>query len=309
MTSRGTLRTLLSMLISFGLSAQSLQITRQQQMDFGSLIAEPAGGSITLTPESQLVPGPNRRVRPFLEASPRGAMFRITGPPGRRISVAVDPPSPAFASRLRISEFRLGLPSSDCQLNAQGYLDLQLGATLDVSAGNQSGPFLQNSVRLVVRDRDASSKSKDPDTLTAACPIRVVLRAPLSIERRQDLSFGDILLRPEGGQLCVEPGGRYFWKDQRRPEFLRTKPRTALFLVSGSTDAQIEVRIPTGSIYLKNVAGHTVRLKDFTTDVDRSIRLPDAGPLSFEVGATLELAPNQAPGAYQGTFQVSVNYL
>jgi len=309
---RGLITLLLLTLGATGLLAQALQVTRQQGLDFGHLIAESPGGSLTLTPESQLILGADRRVRGFQTASPHGALFRITGPPGRRVHVELDPPSPIFQSpsgRLRIATFQLGLPSPDGQLNGQGFLDVFVGATLDVSAGNQSGLFLLNSAQFIVRDRDAKGSSREPDTFSTPCPIRAHVRAPLTLERKQDLSFGDILLRPEGGQLCVEPGGRYYWKDTRRPDFIHAKPRPAQFLVCGSGDAMINVQIPTATVMLRNAAGQTVLLKEFTTDVDRSIRLPDAGPLSFEIGATLVIGANQAPGAYSGTFTISVNYL
>jgi Mat/Ecp fimbriae major subunit len=60
------------------------------------------------------------------------------------------------------------------------------------------------------------------------------------------------------------------------------------------------------STTLSDGAGHTMTLATFTNNAPAAFNA--AGNLPFNVGATLTVGANQAPGTYTGTYTVTVNW-
>jgi hypothetical protein len=61
-----------------------------------------------------------------------------------------------------------------------------------------------------------------------------------------------------------------------------------------------------GSVTLADGAGHTMTLGSFATNAPANFN--GSGNLPFNVGATLTVGANQAPGTYIGTYTVTVNW-
>jgi hypothetical protein len=60
------------------------------------------------------------------------------------------------------------------------------------------------------------------------------------------------------------------------------------------------------STTLSDGAGHTMALGSFTSNAPANFN--GSGSLPFNVGATLTVGANQAPGTYTGTYTVTVNW-
>jgi Mat/Ecp fimbriae major subunit len=79
----------------------------------------------------------------------------------------------------------------------------------------------------------------------------------------------------------------------------------SVFFVSGESGSPVTVVLPT-SIFV-NSGANTMTVDTFQSNPPSPYNQPASGQF-LSVGGTLHVAANQAPGAYSGTFDVSVNY-
>ena len=85
------------------------------------------------------------------------------------------------------------------------------------------------------------------------------------------------------------------------------------FDVTGEPNSTYSVTLPTASINLVHdgsgiLSGTTTTLSDSNFLENSTETLSASGTESFQVGATLNVAKNQAGGVYTGTFDVTVAY-
>lgn len=81
----------------------------------------------------------------------------------------------------------------------------------------------------------------------------------------------------------------------------------AIFIGVARPNRMVVLNLPNGQITLSNGTGGTMTVGNFTTDGVRNRRTDANGIVSFRVAATLNVAANQADGAYSGTFDVTLN--
>ena len=79
----------------------------------------------------------------------------------------------------------------------------------------------------------------------------------------------------------------------------------ASFNVTGEGSQAYAITLPSSATL--NSGGNTMTVDTFTHDAGGSPAL-SSGSDSFNVGATLNVGASQAPGAYTGTFAVTVGY-
>lgn len=84
----------------------------------------------------------------------------------------------------------------------------------------------------------------------------------------------------------------------------------ASFTVTGSQSAMVIVTLPSSAATLTRSGGtETMSLDGFNTNPNGAFQLDQTtGQGTFQVGGTLHVASSQVPGAYSGTFDVSVEY-
>ena len=90
---------------------------------------------------------------------------------------------------------------------------------------------------------------------------------------------------------------------------LVSSPASARFAITGAGSdnrAYILSLPPNGSVALRSGA-NAMALNDFVSSAPGGGLLP-AGAQNISVGATLQVAPGQAPGNYTGAFQVTLEY-
>lgn len=83
----------------------------------------------------------------------------------------------------------------------------------------------------------------------------------------------------------------------------------AQFTVSGTPNAVFTISLPAdGTVLLSDGASHTMALNGFISSPNAVGTLSGGGSQLITVGATLTVGNQQAPGAYSGSFTVTVNY-
>ena len=137
----------------------------------------------------------------------------------------------------------------------------------------------------------------------------------LSLSNARGLDFGRFVAG-SGGTVIVSPAGL---RSRTGAVVLLTSPNAgqALFnasrisgIGSGSgtdTTTAVSISLPAnGSVWLTGSGGGTMAVNNFVSTPAATGSFQ--APMTLTVGATLTVAPNQAPGTYTGTFSVTVNY-
>lgn len=133
----------------------------------------------------------------------------------------------------------------------------------------------------------------------------------LSLSNVRGLDFGRFVAG-SGGTIIVSPAGL---RSRTGAVVLLTSPSAgqAIFnanRISGSgadSATAVGISLPVnGSVWLTGSGGGTMAVNNFasTPAATGSVQ----APMTLAVGATLSVAPNQAPGTYSGTFSVIVDY-
>ena len=151
-----------------------------------------------------------------------------------------------------------------------------------------------------------------PATPLAAAPVgstgeTVVLR-PLTLVKVEDLDFGALIATPVAGTATVNPldssvsttGG---------VTAVSSATSAASFAGARSLRGPVQIRIPTAPITVTRAGGtQTMTVSNWTLDGHKTFVVGPNEAFEFNVGATLYVAANQAPGTYVGLFNVTVNY-
>lgn len=154
-------------------------------------------------------------------------------------------------------------------------------------------------------------------TATATADAKALVLRRLSFIKVQDMHLGDIIpsttsagtvrLYPNGTRTAT--GGIVLVGNTHQP---------ARFAGAGTNGRQVAISLSSNTIWLTG-PGTQMRLRNFeigstptailsTTPTLFRINSP-TGSFNFPVGGTLEVARNQAPGEYTGTFTITLNYL
>ncbi|MEO1406448.1 MAG: DUF4402 domain-containing protein [Pseudomonadota bacterium] len=136
----------------------------------------------------------------------------------------------------------------------------------------------------------------------------------LTINTVQDLDFGTIVPNATlAGTVLVRRGSNN--NSECSAELICLKPGTrARFRVTGEPNRVVDYSNPT-QITISNAAGDTMIVDTFTgagSGNDTSYRgfqtLRSSGLARFNVGASLQVNPDQPLGVYTGTFTITASY-
>jgi len=142
-------------------------------------------------------------------------------------------------------------------------------------------------------------------TITATTSAKVV--KPLVLNRLQDLDLGTVMLGSgsfSGATLSLSAGG------------VRTCPvqitcsgatQVAAYNVAGTNNMVVRISTPDVLLVNQSDGSKTLQLK---VDGPTSVVLTSSGPpgVDFQLGGSIKLDSTTAPGLYQGTFNVTVDY-
>jgi len=163
------------------------------------------------------------------------------------------------------------------------------------------------SIILIVFSASAFSQSA---TATATATIVT----PITISKTgTDLSFGNIIPSATlAGTVVVAPDGTPTYNDvtSSASPTATAAVTAAVFTVTGTPDATYDITLPSGNVVLDGPGTNEMNANDFESDPDASGQLSTPGGTQIlRVGATLDVAANQAAGTYTSApFTVTVNY-
>jgi len=143
------------------------------------------------------------------------------------------------------------------------------------------------------------------NSASASFTASVNIIEPISIQTTSNMNFASIDAR-EGGSITLNPNnirttsGSVHLSD-------KTGATAASFRVTGQRGSTYNISLPKSSYILSN-GSQKITIRDFTSDFKSGDIKGEEQ--SFKVGATLDINPNQEPGAYTSLnpMQVTVNY-
>lgn len=127
---------------------------------------------------------------------------------------------------------------------------------------------------------------------------------PISLQKATDLAFGGILASSAAGRVVLAPDGT---RSASGGAVLAASSgvSAAVLRVAGEPSTSFTLSLP-GTILMQAGAAQ-MTAEAFTSDAAVT-RLDATGRLEVHLGATLNVAPGQAPGLYAGSFLVTVAY-
>lgn len=131
--------------------------------------------------------------------------------------------------------------------------------------------------------------------------------AAISLMNTQALAFGGFVAG-SGGSVVIAPSGAR--SASGGVVLIASRAGAAAhFSVSGDPNFTYAISLPVnGTVMLSDGAGNNMSANDFTSSPSGIGQLSGAGTQQLAVGATLVVGGNQPPGAYSGSFMVSVDY-
>jgi hypothetical protein len=129
-----------------------------------------------------------------------------------------------------------------------------------------------------------------------------------TITPANDLSFGSFVAS-NGGTISVTVGNGRSTSGGVIAVQQGAAVTPAQFRVSGTGGASVAITLPADNVVVLNDGqSHTMSLRSFVSSPSGTGTLDGTGKTVVRVGATLVVGNAQAPGAYFGTFPVTVNY-
>ena len=129
--------------------------------------------------------------------------------------------------------------------------------------------------------------------------------APITITSSQPLTFGDIGAGSNASVIDITPAGVRSL-ESGDATLGATAGTAGVFDVSGEPSKAYTVTLPTAPVTLSDGGVNSMTVDNFVSDASGIISA--SGTDSFNVGAKLNVAANQAAGSYSGSFSVEVVY-
>jgi len=132
---------------------------------------------------------------------------------------------------------------------------------------------------------------------------------PISIEKKVDLNFGNIVANSTGGTVTIATDNTPTYNKVAAPSIPGTRS-AASFEVKGFAGATYSIGLPTTITLKKDGGTQTMTVNNFVSNPSGTGLLPSSGSQTINVGATLNVAANQVAGTYKNTtdLKVTVNY-
>jgi hypothetical protein len=129
----------------------------------------------------------------------------------------------------------------------------------------------------------------------------------LTIRKTRDVEIGAVRAGLAGGSVTLAPDAS---RTSRGGVALVASPSDAAsFRVASATDpTRLKVTLPALVVLSRIGGGETLVTRDFVSRIAGCLAADCGGStLTLDVGLTLDIGPDQAPGRYVGTFTVTVN--
>ena len=144
---------------------------------------------------------------------------------------------------------------------------------------------------------------KAQNAVSATAQAAATIIAPMTITKNIDLNFGNIASGSAAGSVVLSTSNVRTATNVILPNVPGTVS-AAEFTVAGLANANYKINLPASTTITNGTT--TMTINNFTESASNV--LTAAGTETFKVGATLNLAANQAAGSYTGSFAVTVDY-
>jgi Domain of unknown function (DUF4402) len=144
---------------------------------------------------------------------------------------------------------------------------------------------------------------------------QVVIVTPLSFVTVSQLDFGTLIASNQAATVTLSPAGVRTVTNGLIP--VGNGTQVARFAGYGRSGQNVDISLSSNTIFLTG-PGTRMRVRDFVigstptavlSTVPRRFRIGSTtGAFNFPVGATLEVGARQAPGVYNGTYQITLQY-
>ncbi len=144
-------------------------------------------------------------------------------------------------------------------------------------------------------------------TATATSNAAAVIIAPLSITNTAGLHFGTIMRSAVAGTVSIATDGTRSSLGGVTLSALAPVHSVATFDLEGESGNDVSITLPASTTISNGT--QTMVVDNFVSNPDDANPVTLGGtPTVLSVGATLNVAANQASGAYTGTFNVRIDY-
>jgi hypothetical protein len=150
---------------------------------------------------------------------------------------------------------------------------------------------------------------------TAPANAEIAVVRPLSFIKVDDLNFGKIIPSNVAGQVTLTPAG--VRSSTNGIVLVGNTHQPASFAGDGTFNQRVDISLGSNTINLTG-PGAPMQVNTFVigstptaviTTTPRRFRITSAtGIFQFPVGATLNVGANQAPGVYNGTWSITLQY-
>jgi hypothetical protein len=154
------------------------------------------------------------------------------------------------------------------------------------------------------------SKSDGSGSSTASGVMQATVRRPLALTADAGLSFGKVTRPTSGtGRVTIDPARGTRTVEGVGVQAYPSTTGPASFTVSGEGGQAFSVTVP-ATFEMKTSGGSITVTTSHNAAGSQSLsgKAGSAGTATFKVGGSIPLTPSTRPGAYTGTFQVSVQY-
>lgn len=177
-------------------------------------------------------------------------------------------------------------------------------------------PFLRHVAHAVLAALAAIAATQPAIAGTTPGGAEITVVRPLSFVMDDDLDFGTVIRGTTAGTVTIAPDG------VRTPTGGVTLAnggghKPASFAGQGTFNQRVDISLGSNTIFLTG-PGAPMRVRDFVIGSTPTAVLTTAplrfriaatnGIFVFPVGATLEVAANQTPGKYTGTWTITLEY-
>lgn len=177
------------------------------------------------------------------------------------------------------------------------------------SSGRAAGAAFQRRYPVLALTACAVAAASPSPALagTGSGEAHAVTVRPLTLVKVDDLDFGDIAPGATAGTVNIDPatGNRTVTGGAIA---VGGSPQEAVFAGAARFGFLLTVAISPSPV-LTRIGGGATMPTSLQVLGGTGLRLfPGTGPQIFRVGGTLNVAANQMPGSYEGTFTLTVNY-
>lgn len=154
-------------------------------------------------------------------------------------------------------------------------------------------------------------KAQSGASASTSAEAKATVVTVISITKTTDLYFGSFAPGHTGGNVYVNTNGtRSADGSVTLINLGVTNPQQATFTVEGNPTEGFYVKLPdANSVSLTGPAeADPMKITSFVHNAGDNPALDGDGKITFNVGATLAVNPNQPAGTYTGTFDVIVAY-